>query len=111
MGKGSEPMTILRILRRTLAGLHERVPIVAFATLATLGMLFAGQPVLAMSHGGGGHSGGGGGGRAGSGGHGGGGGDFGGGGPALRGGAGRQRRARRRRGALWRRRPRLQRWP
>src|SRR5579862_8265322 len=87
--KGVEPMTILR---RALPALHRRVPIVAFATLATLGMLFAGQPALAMSHGGGGHSGGGGGGRGGSGWHGGGGRafsggrNFGGGGRAFGGG-------------------------
>jgi hypothetical protein len=57
-------------LRRALPGLYERGPILtlsALVTLALLAMLFAGQPALAMSHGGGGgggHSGGGGGGHA-----------------------------------------------
>jgi hypothetical protein len=63
-------------LRRALPGLYKRESILALATLLTLAMLFAGQPALAMSHGGGGgggHSGGGGGGHA-SGGHSGGGG-------------------------------------
>jgi len=51
-------------LRRALPGLYRRESILALATLVTLAMLFAGQPALAMSHGGGGgggHSGGGGG--------------------------------------------------
>jgi hypothetical protein len=67
-------------LRRALPGLYERGPILTLAalvTLALLAMLFAGQPALAMSHGGGGggghsgggHSGGGGGGHASGGGH------------------------------------------
>jgi hypothetical protein len=61
-------------LRRALPGLYRRGPILTLAALTTcalLAMLFAGQPALAMSHGGGGgggHSGGGGGGHA-SGGH------------------------------------------
>jgi PEGA domain-containing protein len=72
-------------LRRALPGLYRRDSILALATLVTLAMLFAGQPALAMSHGGGGgggHSGGGGGHASGGGGHasGGGGGHSGGGG-------------------------------
>ena len=57
----------MRTLRRALPGLYRRESILALATLVTLAMLFAGQPALAMSHGGGGgggHSGGGGGGHA-----------------------------------------------
>jgi|GEM_PF-583423 len=64
-------------LRRALPGLYRRESILALATLVTLAMLFAGQPALAMSHGGGGgggHSGGGGGGHASGGSHSGGGG-------------------------------------
>jgi len=59
-------------LRRALPGLFKRESILALATLVTLAMLFAGQPALAMSHGGGGgggHSGGGGGHASGGGGH------------------------------------------
>jgi hypothetical protein len=54
-------------LRRALPGLYQKGPILTLAalvTLALMAMLFAGQPALAMSHGGGGgggHSGGGGG--------------------------------------------------
>jgi hypothetical protein len=59
-------------LRRALPGLYRRESILALATLVTLAMLFAGQPALAMSHGGGGgggHSSGGGGGHASGGSH------------------------------------------
>ncbi len=55
-------------LRRALPGLYRSGPILTLAALVTLAlMLAAGQPALAMSHGGGGgggHSGGGGGGHA-----------------------------------------------
>ncbi|MBV8200750.1 MAG: PEGA domain-containing protein, partial [Acidobacteria bacterium] len=51
-------------LRRALPGLYHKGPILTLAalvTLALMAMIFAGQPALAMSHGGGGgHSGGGG---------------------------------------------------
>lgn len=79
-------------LRRALRGLYRRESILALATLVTLAMLFAGQPALAMSHGGGGgggHSGGGGGGHSGGGGgHSGGGGGHSGGGGHTGGGGG-----------------------